>query len=90
MNGAFSRCRWRKEYNVGQTIVFRGLPDCEAGTPENRPWLLALLWLVVLTPFFFLTYGFANTVTGQRSFVPSIVFGWERTVPFLAWTIVPY
>ena len=90
MNGAFSRCRWRKEYKVEQTIVFRGLPDCEAGTPENRPWFLALLWLAVLTPFFFLTYGFANSVTAQRAFVPSIVFGWERTVPFLAWTIVPY
>jgi protein-tyrosine phosphatase len=57
---------------------------------ESRPWLSALLWLAILTPFFFLTYGFANRVTGLRHNVPSLAFGWEHHIPFLAWTIVPY
>jgi protein-tyrosine phosphatase len=58
--------------------------------PESRPFLLSLLWLAALTPFFFLTYGFANWLTSVRHNVPSLAFGWERHIPFLAWTIVPY
>ncbi len=52
--------------------------------------MLSLLWLAALAPFFFVTYGFANRVTGLRHNVPSLAFGWERHIPFLAWTIVPY
>ena len=59
-------------------------------TPESRPWLPALAWLAGLTPFFFLSYGFANWVTAQRGYVPQLAFGWERGIPFLPWTIVPY
>ena len=54
------------------------------------PWRRALAWLVFLGPFFFLTYGFATWVTAQRADVPSIVFDWERALPFWAWTILPY
>ncbi len=57
---------------------------------ETRPWAQAALLLAVLTPFFFMSYGFANWVTSQRAYVPSLVFAWERGIPFLAWTIVPY
>ena len=49
-----------------------------------------MLWLAGLTPFFFLSYSFANWVTSRRHHVPSLVFGWEHCIPFLAWTIVPY
>jgi protein-tyrosine phosphatase len=55
-----------------------------------RPWRLAALWLAALGPLFFLSYGFANWATAQRSHVPAIVFAWEHRIPFLAWTIVPY
>jgi len=55
-----------------------------------RPRLSAALALAMLGPFFFLTYSFANWVTSQRGNVPSVVFGWERQIPFLPWTIVPY
>jgi membrane-associated phospholipid phosphatase len=57
---------------------------------ESRPWGSALLRLTLLGPFFFLSYGFANWVTSQRTYVPAFVFGWERNIPFLSWTIVPY
>jgi protein-tyrosine phosphatase len=50
----------------------------------------AVLWLIFLAPFFYLTYGTANWLASQREHVGSIVFGWEQHVPFLAWTIIPY
>ncbi|WP_421592348.1 phosphatase PAP2/dual specificity phosphatase family protein [Shinella sp. M27] len=50
----------------------------------------AALWLAFLAPFFYLTYGVANWLAAQRASVPNLAFGWERHIPFLAWTIVPY
>ena len=57
---------------------------------SNRPWRRALAWLAFLGPFFFASYGFANWMASRRSGVGAIVFGWERAIPFLPWTIVPY
>ena len=57
---------------------------------EPRPWRRALLWLLFLGPFFFASYGFATWFTSQRTDVGVIVFDWERQIPFLPWTIVPY
>jgi len=56
----------------------------------SRPWRRALLWLALLAPFFYLSYGLANHLAGQRSPLPSVVFEWERGMPFWAWTIFPY
>ncbi|NVZ49104.1 phosphatase PAP2/dual specificity phosphatase family protein [Pseudomonas sp. B6002] len=58
----------------------------------REPGLLkpAVLWLLVLAPLFFSTYGFATWVTSQRSDVGTLVFDWETHMPFWAWTIVPY
>ena len=50
---------------------------------EPRPWRLAAIWLLVLGPFFFITYGFANWVTSQLSEVPAFAFEWEQSIPFL-------
>jgi hypothetical protein len=57
---------------------------------EPRPWRRALCWLAFLTPFFYLTYGAANSITAYRHDVPSIVFSWEHHIPFVGWTIIPY
>lgn len=57
-------------------------------SPEN---LRRLAWLAFLGPFFFLSYNFANHLAAsQEPGVPVILFAWERHVPFLAWTILPY
>ncbi len=58
--------------------------------PTTRPWRRALLWLVLLGPFFFASYGFANWMAGRQTDVPVLAFAWETHVPFVAWTIVPY
>ena len=57
---------------------------------EPRPWLRAIGCLAFLAPFFYLTYGAANAFAARRTDVPSMVFAWERQIPFLDWTIVPY
>jgi membrane-associated phospholipid phosphatase len=57
---------------------------------ERRPWGRALAWLCFLGPFFFLSYGTANWLAAQRAEVGSVVFDWERAIPFVPWTIVPY
>ncbi len=55
-----------------------------------RPRREAALWLAFLGVFFFGTYGWANTYTATRTDVGVVVWAWERHIPFLPWTIVPY
>jgi protein-tyrosine phosphatase/membrane-associated phospholipid phosphatase len=63
-------------------------PPQQRGDPI--PWRRGLGWLLFLGPFFFLSYGFANGWAASRADVGTIVFDWERQIPFLAWTILPY
>jgi protein-tyrosine phosphatase/membrane-associated phospholipid phosphatase len=58
--------------------------------PEPRPWKRAAAWLAFVGPFFFASYGIANWIASRRADVGAIVFGWERAIPFWAWTIIPY
>jgi membrane-associated phospholipid phosphatase len=55
-----------------------------------RPIGRAAFALASLGTFFYASYGFSNWVAGLRAEVPSIVFDWEKAIPFLAWTILPY
>jgi membrane-associated phospholipid phosphatase len=57
---------------------------------SERPWLRALAWLLFLGPFFFLTYNFANAEASRRAYVATVMFSWERHIPFIGWTILPY
>lgn len=59
-------------------------------TPPPRPWKRAAAWLALLGPLFYLSYGLANHWAAGRAAVPSVVFDWERQIPFWAWTIFPY
>lgn len=58
--------------------------------PPARPSLRAAFWLALLGPVFFLSYGFANIHTSRLKDVPSVYFEWERHIPFIEWTILPY
>ncbi|QXH50881.1 phosphatase PAP2/dual specificity phosphatase family protein [Pseudomonas fakonensis] len=49
-----------------------------------------ILWLLLLGPFFFLSYGLSNSYTAGRDDVGSLVFAWERQMPLWPWTIIPY
>ncbi|MCC6195390.1 MAG: phosphatase PAP2/dual specificity phosphatase family protein [Burkholderiales bacterium] len=65
-----------------------GPPSQEIGS--DPIFRRAVVWLLFLGPFFFLTYGFANWASARRTNVPTLMFAWEYHIPFLAWTIVPY
>ena len=56
----------------------------------QRPYFRAAVWLALLGAFFFASYNGANAYAASLDHVPSIVFGWERSLPFLGWTILPY
>lgn len=57
---------------------------------ESVNWKQAALWLLFLGPFFFISYGFANGLASQHTEVSHIVFTWEKYIPFVPWTIIPY
>lgn len=57
---------------------------------ERWPWQRACVWLTLLVPCCLLTYSGANTLAVHRHGLPSVVFAWERHIPFVPWTIVPY
>jgi hypothetical protein len=48
------------------------------------------LRLVVVSTIFIAAYALANQLTGLRSDVGQGVFEFERAIPFVPWTIVPY
>lgn len=57
----------------------------------NSPlWRRSIAWLLLLGPLFFLSYGFANQQAAARGVATSLFFAWERQIPFVPWTIVPY
>ena len=65
-------------------MIFDARPDAPLIFKER------LLWLLFLAPFFFLVYGTANQLTSLNDAVPSIMFGWEKSIPFIPEMIVPY
>lgn len=54
------------------------------------PWRRGVIWLLFLGPFFFLSYGYANRLAAERAVADTLFFAWERHIPFLPWTILPY
>ncbi|WP_153020705.1 phosphatase PAP2/dual specificity phosphatase family protein [Pseudomonas sp. BMS12] len=63
----------------------------DASVPrETGLWKRGVLWLLLLGPLFFASYGFANWLTTQRDDVGSLVFAWESAMPLWPWSIVPY
>ncbi|MEB5477130.1 phosphatase PAP2/dual specificity phosphatase family protein [Acinetobacter pollinis] len=52
--------------------------------------LYKVITLAILGTIFFSTYGFANWYAGTHTVVPEIMFDWEKYIPLLPWTIIPY
>lgn len=73
-----------------QTVISDAVQDNRSTSAEPRPTFLAFVWMAGLVAFFFSTYAFSCWTSYLRHHVPSIIFGWEHHIPFLAWTIVPY
>jgi protein-tyrosine phosphatase len=55
-------------------------------------WRNGFLWLLVLAPLFFILYGWANGYAAllPKERVGEIVYDWEKHIPFLPSTILPY
>lgn len=50
----------------------------------------AAFWLACVSTFFASIYWLTNQITSVRSDVGAAVFQWERAIPFIDWTIIPY
>nr|WP_314492898.1 phosphatase PAP2/dual specificity phosphatase family protein [uncultured Pseudomonas sp.] len=61
-------------------------------TALREPGLIrrGVLWLLLLGPLFFISYGLSNSHTATRADVGTLVFDWEHRVPLWPWTIIPY
>jgi hypothetical protein len=68
------------------------MPFSPTSTRPDAPATLRLrvLVLVVTSAVFVLAYALANPWTAQRSDIGHGVFDFERAIPFVPWTIVPY
>ncbi|MBC9071964.1 phosphatase PAP2/dual specificity phosphatase family protein [Thauera sp. CAU 1555] len=75
---------------TAQSGAVATLPADWGGTAGRICWRRSIGWLLLLGPFFFLSYGYANAVAADREIGTAVVFAWERQLPFWAWTIVPY
>ena len=50
----------------------------------------AAFWLANVSVFFASIYWLTNQLTSVRADVGATVFQWERAIPFIDWTIIPY
>lgn len=50
----------------------------------------AAFWLASVSTFFAAIYWLTNQMTSVRTDVGAAVFQWERAIPFIDWTIIPY
>lgn len=57
---------------------------------RRRLYYQGVCWLLMLAPFFFLTYGQVNNFTAGRENIGNLVFRWEHLIPFIPSTIIPY
>ncbi|HLY08926.1 MAG TPA: phosphatase PAP2 family protein, partial [Planctomycetota bacterium] len=57
---------------------------------RRRPWGPAALWALGCSLLFVGVYAGCNGLAAGRSELGTIQFGWERRLPFVAWTILPY
>jgi hypothetical protein len=64
-----------------------------AASPTRAPIAppsTAAFWLASVSLFFASIYWLTNQMTSVRTDVGAAVFQWERAIPFIEWTIIPY
>lgn len=66
------------------------VPGASPAQAEPRPWGLAVMLLAGMGTLFFSSYGLANWLASLRADVPYFHYEWERHIPFVPWTIIPY
>lgn len=66
------------------------IAPASVGNASSPLWGRSIAWLLLLGPFFFLSYGFTNHIAAEKAVTDTVFFDWERHIPFLPWTIVPY
>lgn len=64
--------------------------NARADAGASPLWGRSIAWLLFLGPFFFLSYGYTNYLAAERAVADALFFGWERHIPFVPWTILPY
>lgn len=55
-------------------------------------WKTGFIYLTILAPLFFVLYNWANSyaLLLPKNSINEIVYNWEKNIPFLPWTILPY
>lgn len=79
------------------------MPTASAAVRFAEPWakgvragkrraspLCAAAWAAALASFFLVSYGGAGWHASRQDVVASLAFAWEREIPLLPWTIIPY
>lgn len=77
-------------YQIAGRTLGNDMGVAQSEKLAKRPWLAAALWMLFLGPFFFLVWGLCNWITSLRSDVGTFYFGWEKSIPFVPWMIIPY
>lgn len=65
-------------------------PTASSTTSQTASPARALQRLLLVSTIFVLVYFSANYLTSLRSDIGVGVFDWERAIPFIEWTVVPY
>src|SRR5687767_11404973 len=67
------------------------LPEYKERGQDDPPSLRAkVLCAAVMSAAFLICYGSCIAITAARAPVPTLAFTWEKHIPFLPATIVPY
>ncbi|MCA9062406.1 MAG: phosphatase PAP2/dual specificity phosphatase family protein [Planctomycetaceae bacterium] len=64
------------------------MTDSSANSPPSRKQ--QAIHAAVTSLLFLVVYGGTSWITSLRAPVPTLVFDWERMIPFVPWMVIPY